>query len=558
MIRLIPEATPAGEILLLVGTNYEDRFRCAAIGGGHWDRTRKSWVFPPSAKEKIENEFPETTINQAFNFDYNGPIPNLNLITKPYQHQVRGAAFILHRFSKQYEGCCLLDEMGLGKSKEVIDAFINMGPENSVLIIVCPNTVLYNWANELQTHGHIEDITIFTGTKAKRNRLIHEPRSRKSAIITTYGILRSEYQCTKKGKSSKLINMINRSSILVADEAHYIKNEQSGRSKAFAMCSPRFRIMLTGTPVANIASDLYHLMILCDRRLYKSREHFDYLHVIHKLVETEEENSSGKIVKKSYKLIVGFKNLDLLRQNLASCSIRRLKETSLDLPPKIFEIRNVFLGKRQAEAYTKMKSELRYLFSNMTEQEFHKQKATVTSKILRLQQITSGILSDGTHGEWLECTKDECIDDLLEEVDQLVIWVMFRPTALRLAKKYKASIVIGKQTNEERQAQIDAFKAGKNRLLVGTTAAGGIGINLTNACCQAFYDIPYTPAQYSQAIDRLHRIGQTKSVNILNFIAKDTIDEKRYRNLMRKIGESELITSPTGISSLKEAMDLLD
>jgi len=550
MLRLRKETVEERTVLVLTGTKYQDRHRCKEVGGGYWNPKMRAWVFPEDSEVLIHDQFPELTAEKEFDFDYDGSVPDFEYKLEPYEHQKRGVAFIIDQFTQAREGCGVLDDMGLGKTKEAIDGFLNLPDRMQLLVVICPKTVVYNWGRELQMHGDFKHIAYYIGPAKQRRKKLKVHLDYPAAIITTYGILRTEWQAHEKGKESPLIKRITISAVMVADEAHYLKNEESGRSKAFASMKPRFRILLTGTPIANRAEDLYQLIHLCDPSIYKSRQHFDYKHVIRELVPRSDDPE-----KKYYK-VSGYKDLTELRNNLQLCAIRRLKENVLDLPDKIFMIRSVELGKKQAAAYKKMRDELLYIFEQMTEEEYRQKRATMNARMLRLQQITSGFVSDGEHGEWLETTKDDCLDELLEEVEQLVVWCVFRPTVTRLADKYKGSVIIGQQSGKVRQEHIDNFINGETRVLVGQVKAGGIGINLVNAHAQVFYDCPPTPEQYAQPIDRLHRIGQTKTVTIVNCLAENTIDFRRYHRLQEKLADADTLTSPKKMS-LSDAKGML-
>lgn len=609
----------ADNVLVLSGTQYNDRHRCRNIGGGRWNPEKKQWLYPLDKREDIEREFPEVVgFDFDLDFDYEGPTDSITYRgEEPYDHQRRGTAFVLDGMRRGVRGCMLLDQMGVGKTAQAIWAFTNSGLDR--MIVVCPATVMFNWVEALQTFGVFRDIIVYHGPKAKRERLDSKLTGRpRIAVVTSYDMWRLEHQSRCKGHQRALLTAAQ-GQFMVVDEAHYVKNEETARSEAIERANAAFSVLMTGTPVAKGPEDLYNLIHLCNPTPYRNRWQFNEAHLIMDWFLNQDDPGAGReaanetrrefrnkridpehgrammesLAKhgkaemleylwclmnyrmidpthyrqsrhkwglsqtaepkgRGFKKVVAYKNLDLLRANLQMCAIRRMRDQVLkDLPGSVQHIRTVAMGKKQKIAYKKMRDELLYAFDAQDEQTFRAEKAAWQTRILRLQQITSGILSTGVEGEneILETPKDAIIDELLETEEQLVVWAYFKPTVKRLAEKYDAAIIIGGQTPKARDKEIKSFQHGEKRVIVGQVEAGGIGINeLVVASCEVFYDIPQTPKEYSQAADRLDRIGQKKLVNIVLALVEESVDMKRYAVLKARLAVADQITAPRPVT----------
>ena len=239
--------------------------------------------------------------------------------------------------------------------------------------------------------------------------------------------------------------------------------------------------------------------------------------------------------------IIGFKNLDILKEEIESCSLRRTKDL-LDLPPKNIINEYIEMNDEHKKFYTNVK--------NGVKEECDKIELNtngVLSLITRLRQATScpSVLTT----QQIQSSKlDRCLD-LVEEItsngDKVVIFSTFKePVYLlnTLLKDYKPLIGTGDMKDEEVSHNIDLFQNNEeNKVFIGTVQKMGTGVTLTRASYLIFIDCPWTEALYQQSCDRIHRIGSTKPVFIYNLICLDTIDILVSKLLEKKAAISDFI-----------------
>jgi SWI/SNF-related matrix-associated actin-dependent regulator 1 of chromatin subfamily A len=419
-----------------------------------------------------------------------------------FPHQIEGVAFLLGR-----RRAILADDMGLGKTRQAILALRHVAPDGPYLV-VCPASVKRNWARE-----------ITTAAPDASTRIIERGANALDAgwVIVNYDIL------------SKHVEMLGRQrwAGLVFDEAHYLKNHRSGRSrlarqlaetaKANAGADPAV-YLLTGTPLTNRPRDLFVLLQLVGHPLGRSFLSFA------KRYCAAERNEYGWQTG-------GASNIEELTVQLHGVMLRRSKEQVLALPPKLRTWLSIEVPK--GTGVRDMRKAVELLVS-------HEKVASgsdISDLRLRgrlLQAITKA--RQALAAAKVNATVD-FVNGAIEQGEKVIVFSCFEEPMQRLWKQFRdtAVLVTGKTPADKRQPLVDRFQQDDRiRVFLANIIAGGVGTNLTAATQVVFNDLDWVPANHWQAEDRAYRIGQTRTVNVTYMVAGNTIDDFVQSVLARK------------------------
>jgi SNF2 family DNA or RNA helicase len=249
----------------------------------------------------------------------------------------------------------------------------------------------------------------------------------------------------------------------------------------------------------------------------------------------------------------GYRNLKSLITKVRDNSFRIKKEQCLDLPPKLFETVPITLPDRILKLYAEMAKEM-----IIEIEDTHATAAIVLVKLLRLSQITSGFIKDveGRIRILDDSKLQTCLDllsDLLEDGHKIVVFVRFREDIRRLGEELTRrgidhGILSGSVSGPDRDSLVQRFHDDPNlQVFVAQVQAGSLGIDLTPADAAIFYSLDYNAANYWQAQDRLHRIGQDRKVTYYHLVAPRTIDQVVLQVLKEKGNLAETIIHKPGV-----------
>lgn len=430
--------------------------------------------------------------------------------TEPYAHQRAGLAFLQH-----LEGGALLWEMGLGKTKTAIDfaewLFQNGHPDLRVLVI-CPNTVKRNWGNEIEKHADHQDWLLPKGTLKQRAAELATAR---------YTIINAE--ALSYPVMAKALREIEWDLVIV-DESTRFKSPGADRTKNLRKLRAKRRVILTGTPITGKPQDAYAQFEWLAPGTFGNSYH------AFKERYCQKEYFGTTVVYNGVNPLYA----DELADRIAAHSYRILKADVLDLPEKVYVDRTVELGGEQLRAYNQMRDELRIEIEGRDDL----QANTVLTMILRLTQVTAGMIGEKGNYTWLDKgnAKLEELDNLLNDElagEPVVIFGLYQEELEQLARRYTSRwfagptgtpIIYGPTPEGDRARLVDAFQAGDLSILFCQIRTGGIGINLTAAKTAIYYTRGWGLEEYLQSQDRLHRIGQTGTVSIIHLLAGGTID----------------------------------
>ena len=406
-------------------------------------------------------------------------------------------------------GGILADDMGLGKTVQALSMLSHYAKLEGGLkaLVVCPTTLIYNWENEIRKFTPSLTWCIHHGSLRARKP---EDFQNCNIIITTYGTLRSDVQLMMK----ILFDYV------VLDESQAIKNPSSKVTKAACLLTARNRLCMSGTPLQNNTFDVYAQMNFLNPGLLGSVEFFrnEFSTPIDKFGEQEQK--------------------DHLRKLLYPFILRRTKEqVAKDLPEKTETILFCEMEDEQRKVYEAYRSAYRDKIIGVIDGVgIDKSQLTILQGLMKLRQIcdSPAILNEEEKYPNHSIKLDELTREITENIGEhkaLVFSQFLGMLALIKGKLKENNIPFdyfdGSTPSHERERAIQNFQTNDDsRVFLISLKAGGVGLNLTAADYVYIVDPWWNPAVEQQAIDRTHRIGQTKNIFAYRMICKDTIEDK--------------------------------
>ena len=469
------------------------------------------------------------------------PAPaHLKDILRPYQES--GFQWLNYLREVQWGGI-LADDMGLGKTIQALSFIHHLKEEMGSLkaLVVCPTTLMFNWQNEINKFTPTLTYYIHHGGNRSRDTL-NNPAI--DVIITTYGTLRSDIR--------QFVDV--HFDYVILDESQAIKNPASKVTKAAGLLKAKNRLCLSGTPLQNNTFDIFAQMNFLNPGMLGSIEFFkqEFSIPIDKFGEKEQK--------------------DHLRKLLYPFILRRTKEqVAKDLPEKQEMVLFCEMGDEQRKIYEAYRNDYRDKILGVVEnQGIQKSQLTILQGLMKLRQIcdSPAIVKEEERFPNVSVKLEEIGREIAENISnhKALIFSQFLGMLALIKEKMKELGVDyeyfdGSSTVSERQKAINRFQNDENcRVFLISLKAGGVGLNLTAADYVYIVDPWWNPAVEQQAIDRTHRIGQTKNVFAYRMICTDTVEDKilklqeRKRNLAK-----DLITDDEGFvkSLTKEDVEYL-
>ncbi len=454
------------------------------------------------------------------------PPEHLSPILRPYQ--VSGFQWLNYLHDVQWGGI-LADDMGLGKTIQTLSFLQHLKEKNGKLValVVCPTTLLYNWQNELKKFTPSLTYQIHHGGTRSRKQILKEEVE---VIITTYGTLRSDI---------KMFVEVNFDYVIL-DESQAIKNPASKVTKAACLLNAKNKLCLSGTPLQNNTFDIYAQMNFLNPGMLGTVEYFkhNFSMPIDKFDEQEQKEH--------------------LRKFVFPFILRRTKEqVAKDLPEKQEMVLYCEMGEEQRKIYEAYRNDYRDKLIGMVEEKgIQKSQLSILQGLMKLRQIcdSPAILKEENYPN--ESVK---LEELTREISENIgghkalVFSQFLGM-LSLIKEQLTKLGIdyeyfdGGSTIQERERAIDRFQNDDNcRVFLISLKAGGVGLNLTAADYVYIVDPWWNPAVEQQAIDRTHRIGQTKNIFAYRMICNDTVEDKILKLQDRKRSlAKELISDEEG------------
>lgn len=452
------------------------------------------------------------------------------------EYQIQGLNWLVSLHENSISGI-LADEMGLGKTLQTI-SFLGylryVKGINGPHIVIVPKSTLDNWCREFNKWTPDVNVFVLQGDKETRNATMDE-----RLFTFNFDICITSYEMVIREKAQ--LRKIAWQYIVV-DEAHRIKNEDSTLSQIIRLFYSRNRLLITGTPLQNNLHELWALLNFILPDVFAESEAFD------QWFEGGSEDDQDTVVQQLHKVLRPF----LLRRVKADVekSLLPKKEINLYIGMSEMQVKwyqkllekdidavNGAVGKREGKTrLLNIVMQLRkccnhpYLFEGAepgppytTDEHlvYNCGKMVILDKLLkRLKSQGSRVLIFSQMSRMLDILEDYC---------------MFR--------EYECCRIDGSTDHEDRIAAIDDYnREGSDKFVfLLTTRAGGLGINLTSADIVVLYDSDWNPQADLQAMDRAHRIGQTKQVYVFRFVTENAVEEKVLERAAQKLRLDQLV-----------------
>ncbi|XP_036396796.1 chromodomain-helicase-DNA-binding protein 1-like [Megalops cyprinoides] len=426
---------------------------------------------------------------------------------------------------KNQEGCILGDEMGLGKTCQSISLLLYtrgaLGSKGPFLVL-CPLSVMENWKQEMERFSPSLLLLCYIGDKDKRAELQEELIGGRQfhVLLTTYEICLNDASFLKRWQWR----------ILVVDEAHRLKNQNSLLRRALTQFSIRFRMLLTGTPVQNSLQEVYSLLSFIEPRVFPEDKAEDFvtkyanvqsqptlateLHgVLQPFLLRRVKAEVAVELPKKVELVV-YHGMSALQKRYYKAILMKDLDAFENDQGKKTRLMNVLMQLRKCVSHP-------YLFDGVEPEPFEMGEHLVeaSGKLLLLDSMLE-FLYKGGHRVLLFSQMTRVLDILQDFMEY---------------RGYSYERLDGSVRGEERNLVIKNFRSKDVFIFLLSTRAGGVGLNLTEADTVIFMDSDFNPQNDLQAAARAHRIGQTRAVKVIRLLGRDTVEEIVYRRAVSKL-----------------------
>lgn len=440
--------------------------------------------------------------------------PNLNAELRPYQKE--GFDFLCH-LTDMTLGGILADDMGLGKTLQTLSWLSwlrsKRGAKSKPALVICPASVLHNWRRESNKFTPDMKVLVLESGAARHNLRKQIPEH--DLIVTNYSLLRRDLTALQKFDFQAI----------VLDEAQYIKNPGAQVTQSVKQLKAAQRLALTGTPLENRLLDLWSIADFVQPGYLGSQASFSETY--------EPKGENNELAHRTAR--------KRLSARLRPLMLRRLKkQVAKDLPDRIEERRDCPLGEDQRKLYlAELRRSREQIMQTVSQHGLAKSKIHVLAALTRLRQICCHptlVGNDTSSGK--TDTLFELLEPLLAEGQKVLVFSQF-VQMLRIlegeCKQREMPTYILTGETKQRQEVVNAFQGDPNpSVFLLSLRAAGTGLNLTTASYVVLYDPWWNPAVEAQAIDRSHRIGQTRTVNAYKLITPGTVEEKIFDLQQRK------------------------
>lgn len=447
---------------------------------------------------------------------------------RPYQQAALGWFDYLRQFGF---GGCLADDMGLGKTVQVLAMLVARrrelaeGVERQPSLVVVPKSLVFNWIEEAARFAPELKVVDHTGIgrSTQQKYLGHF-----DLIVTTYGTMLRDITKLSKFEFDYVI----------LDEAQAIKNAGSQTAKAARVLRARHRLAMTGTPVENHLGELWSLL------------------------EFLNPGMMGNLAAKNSKSMqLDAEWLDQVKRGVRPFILRRTKQQVLtELPEKIEQTLYCDMENRQKKLYHELRDHYRHQIGAKVERlGIKKAKIHVLEALLRLRQAACDprLLGAGQKesGAKLQLLAEQ-LEEVLAERHKVLVFSQFTSLLALVRQEFDRrgwSYEYLDGSTRNRSARVKRFQEDDScQIFLISLKAGGHGLNLTAADYAYILDPWWNPAVEAQAIDRAHRLGQTRTVNAYRIICRDTVEEKilQLQATKRELADSIVEANESLISQL--------
>ncbi len=433
------------------------------------------------------------------------PAMNQLLRVPLYPYQKEGALF-----GARAGRCLIGDEMGLGKTIQAIAAAEMMARHFGVrrVLIICPTSLKHQWAREIEKFCQ-RSAGVIGGLRARREKCFETDTFYK---ITNYDTIRRDVDIIERWSPD----------MVILDEAQRIKNWNTIAARCVKRIQSPYAIVLTGTPLENRLEELVSVVQFVDRHRFGPTFQFLRKHQLH-------DPETGRVI--------GYKDLDTIGRTLEPILIRRKKAAVLkDLPERIDKTFFVPMTPQQANHHEENRQTVARIVLKWRQtryiSEVDRQRLLIALQNMRMSCDSTYLLDHESDFGYKADELTTLIDELFEQPDEKVVifsqWLRMHELLVRRIRDRAWDHVLfhGGVPGNQRGALVDRFREEKKCRAFLATDAGGVGLNLQHSASVVVnVDLPWNPAVLEQRIGRVHRLGQRKPVQVINFVAKDTIEE---------------------------------
>jgi SNF2 family DNA or RNA helicase len=537
----------AGRILLR--TPFSNLVLCKRVPGASWDAKRRMWAYPatPTHARLIRSSIPRLQVSDRFSALLESkasaevrvqPAPPpltqpettvelpAGLKTKPWRHQIDAFQFTMERLVRGAGAVLLALEMGVGKTLVALMVLAALAAKR--ILICCPLRVVPVWEMQIERHLGLPLIVVTlddsVGSVAKKKSLaeeklrLAETTGRPLVVIINYdSVWRSPFADWAEAQQWDLI---------ITDESHRLKAPGGKASLAFKRLRPhaRARLALTGTPMPHSPLDVYAQFRFLNQTIFgPSFAAFRQKYAV-----------MGGFQRKQ---VTGFQCLDELEALMRTITYRVSKDV-LDLPPQTHVTYHCELSGEAQRIYRDLEDDF---VAEVRDGRVTASNAMV--KLLRLQQVAGGwVKTDDGQYHRVDSAKEKLLADTLEDIGSEEPVVVFCRFHADLDAVHEAAKSAGFASLElsGRRDELKSWQDGQSQVLAVQISAGGVGVDLTRARYSIYYSLSFSLGEYDQALSRVHRPGQTRPVEHIHLVARNTVDTKIMRALEKR---AEVVTA---------------
>ncbi|KIY74395.1 hypothetical protein CYLTODRAFT_416234 [Cylindrobasidium torrendii FP15055 ss-10] len=496
--------------------------------------------------------------DQPFIFESSPPFINGTMRA----YQIQGLNWMVSLHHNGLNGI-LADEMGLGKTLQTISFLAYLKSHRGIKgphLVVVPKSTVQNWNREFNNWTADVNVVVLAGSKDERQEVINSRLITQDfdVCITTYEICSIERNTLKKFSFEYII----------IDEAHRIKNSDSILSQIVRSFMSRGRLLITGTPLQNNLKELFALLNFICPEIFDAYEDFE--------VFLKKDSDDDDDEAKNQKVV------DALHNILRPFLLRRVKS----------DVEKNLLPKKEINIYVGLTEMQRKWYRSVLEKDIDavngltgkkEGKTRLMNMVMQLRKVTCHpYLFDGAEPGPPYTTDEHIIensgkmvilDKLLKSMFAKGSRVLIFSQMSRVLdiledychfRQYQYCRIDGNTAHEDRISAIDDYnRPGSEKFIfLLTTRAGGLGINLTTADVVVLYDSDWNPQADLQAMDRAHRIGQTKQVYVFRFITEGSVEERMLERAAQKLRLDQLViqqgrTQQSKAANKDELMDMI-
>ncbi len=505
--------------------------------GMYLDRLLKDIKGTNITKTNEFKEFVNSVDKKELNEEIRVP-ENLNAELRNYQ---KIGFQWLNVLDSYHLGGILADDMGLGKTLQMIVVildYVNRQKNPKTSIVVCPSSLSLNWDSEIKKFAPTLNSLVIRGNAEERAKQIKKINGY-DIVITSYDLLKRDIELYKE--------LNYEFKYIIADEAQYIKNNNTQNSKAIKSIQAETRYALTGTPIENSLSELWSIFDFIMPDYLFGYKKFKELYEI-PIIRDNDENTMKR-----------------LKMLIEPFILRRIKKEVLtELPDKTITILNNEMQEEQLKIYMSYVANARKeAIKEINENGLEKSQIKILALLMRLRQICChpSLFIDNYKGESSKLNQcAEVIKDAVSAGHKILLFSgytsMFDIIEEKLKEeKIKYFKLTGQTKVGDRIKLVDEFNENTDiKVFLISLKAGGTGLNLIGADMVIHYDPWWNISTENQATDRTYRIGQKKNVQVYKLITKNSIEEKIYDLQQKKaqLAENLLSTETTFINKLSK------